>query len=284
MTVQELLKSGEKMLAAAGIAEPKEEAKLLFRELFDLSLSKLILSYQSEAAQEQVCLYQEAIGKRARRVPLQHIVGHAPFFGRDFLVSEEVLIPRFDTEILVEEAIQEILTFDIKELEAGTFSVLDLCTGSGCIGITLKLEVPEIQMTCTDISAKALQVAQKNASKLSAEVNFLEGDLFQHLSQKFQVIVSNPPYIKIEEIETLEEEVKSHDPYLALSGGTDGLDFYRRIAKEVSPFLTENGVLLLEIGEEQGADVSALFQQAGFSYSKVVQDLAGLNRVVIIKR
>ena len=195
--------------------------------------------------------------------------------GLDFKVNEDVLIPRQDTEILVSEV--------IKVAKDG-YDILDMCTGSGCIGITLAKKFPDSNVTGVDISDKALAVAWKNKCNLDADnIDFIQSDLFAALGadRRYDIIVSNPPYIPTKVIEGLQDEVRLHDPMLALDGTEDGLMFYRRITDKSWDYLKMNGYLCYEIGAEQAADVSDIMKQAGFKDIVVVKDLAGLDRVVM---
>ena len=208
---------------------------------------------QKELPGEQKEVYEAALKKRAGHIPLQHITGEQEFMGLPFLVNADVLIPRQDTEILVEEA--------LKKAKPG-MRVLDLCTGSGCI-------------------IAALCVAKKNAGRNGVSPVFVQGDLFEPVKGTFDLIVSNPPYIPTAEIEKLMPEVREHEPLLALDGKEDGLVFYKRIIEEGYPYLKPGGFLMFEIGCDQGKEVSARMEQAGYQDVKIIKDLAGLDRVVI---
>ena len=199
------------------------------------------------------------------------------FMGLEFLVNEHVLIPRQDTEVLVETALDVC-----RKEQMGEIRLLDMCTGSGCILLSLLHELKPRTVTGVgvDLSKEALCVAEKNAEKLKINAEFLESDLFENVKGTYDVIVSNPPYIRTSVIETLQEEVKDHDPYLALDGKEDGLYFYRRIIQQTPAYLKKKGWLLLEIGSDQGADVKKLMEQAGYTGISVKKDLAGLDRVV----
>lgn len=213
-----------------------------------------------------------AASKRAHHIPLQHILGFAYFYGRKFKVNEDVLIPRFDTECVVEYA--------LKHIKEG-MDVLDMCTGSGCIGITVALE-KKVKVCAADISEKALAVAGENATKSGAEVEFIQGDLFENIGadRTFDMIISNPPYIPSGAIAGLSPEVRDYDPLPALDGGNDGLLFYRRIINEGSRFLKTGGRFVFEIGSDQAEDVRKLLSDAGFKDIIIKKDLAGLDRIV----
>ena len=205
--------------------------------------------------------------------PCQYIIGQTEFYGLSFLVNEHVLIPRQDTELLVEEALKTT---------AEDSRVLDLCTGSGAVAVAIKHSRPDAAVTALDISKDALETAKKNAEQNGCEIEFLLSDLFEELGaeRKFDVIVSNPPYISETEYETLMPEVKDHEPSLALLAGEEGLDIYRRLTAEAPRYLTKGGALLVEIGCSQAEAVSGLFKENGFKEIKVIKDLAGLDRVV----
>lgn len=220
-------------------------------------------------------MFEEYIEQRASHIPLQHILGKTWFYGYEYMVNSDVLIPRQDTEILVGEV--------IKVTRSGDY-ILDMCTGSGCIGITLAKKFPECRVLGVDVSEKALNVAQSNKHNLEAEnIDFMRSDLFEELNHDitFNTIVSNPPYIPTKVIEGLQEEVRLHDPILALDGMEDGLMFYRKITAQAGDFLETDGYLCYEIGAEQAADVSDIMKKAGFKDITVVKDLAGFDRVVM---
>ena len=229
-------------------------------------------AYNSEKLRRSM---QIALRKRAEHVPLQYIVGETEFMGLKFKVNSSVLIPRQDTETLVEEA--------LKVVRPG-MRVLDLCTGSGCIAISLAVKGGFESVTATDLSKEALKVAERNARTHQVPIRFFQGDLFSALPQSeektFDVITSNPPYIPTAVIATLEPEVREHEPMMALDGTEDGLKFYRQIAKEAGSWLKLGGSIYLEIGYDQGEAVSGLLKDAGFTNVRVVKDLPGKDRVV----
>ena len=271
MTLREAWIFGKERLTGANVPEADLDAWYLLEWCTGVSRSHY-LAYPEEAiSPEQEEQYREALVRRAQRIPLQQITGEQEFMGLSFLVNEHVLIPRQDTEILVEET--------AKFLQDG-MRYLDLCTGSGCILLSLKTLRPGAEGEGADLSPEALKVAGKNRERLGLEVRLTESDLFDKIEGTFDVIVSNPPYIKREEIESLMDEVRLHEPYMALDGHEDGLYFYRRIVEEAPGYLRKGGGLFLEIGWDQGESVSELLRQQGFSDVKVVKDLAGLDRVV----
>jgi release factor glutamine methyltransferase len=250
---------------------PDPKALVLYAADFDLS--ELVLKLDEEIPEEMFRKLEEVSQKVLSGLPLQYALRKAPFYGFWFQVDERVLIPRFDSEILVNEVLKAIP-------EEETVSVLDLCTGSGCIGLCIKALRPESSAVLTDVSEDALSVAKENAARLSVQAEFIKSDLFSAVDGVFDVIVSNPPYIRTEEIGTLDDEVKDHEPRLALDGGADGLKFYRRIAREAGKHLKNGGKIFLEIGYDEGASVSELLENAGFGGFRTVKDLAGKDRGV----
>ena len=231
----------------------------------------------------------ELIARRAQRIPLQHITGVQEFMGHTFKVSPDVLIPRQDTETLVLEAGRTIQAnpqkkagFWDKLKGRGDWEVLDLCCGSGAVGISLTKMYSNIKVTATDISEAALKVAEENAENLRTKIKFLQGDMFAPLNgKKFDMIVSNPPYIRTNMISILQEEVKKHEPLSALDGGRDGLDFYRTIVEQAADHLTPEGWLMMEIGHDQGEDLRKMLKDSQkYTPAEVVKDLPGRDRVV----
>ena len=250
------------------------EARLLLEWVCGTDRNTLLAHGDRTLSTGERQAYEEAITRRRSRVPLQHITGCQAFMGLEFQVNGHVLVPRQDTEILVEEV--------MRELQDG-MRVLDLCTGSGCILISLLHYSNGCTGVGTDISGEALAVARRNGAALlgaEKEYAFLESDLFDRVEGRYDVIVSNPPYIRREEIDTLLPEVRDHEPRMALDGGVDGLDFYRRIVAGSPSYLTGGGRLYLEIGWDQGDAVQELLLRQGFREVNVVQDYAGLDRVV----
>lgn len=269
----DILKTGEIILEKAGVPEPRANAWYLFTYCFRMDRSNFFLRRDEYADAGCIKEYNRLLARRAERVPLEHIVHGTEFMGLPFYVNEHVLVPRQDTECVVEESLKYC---------AGK-NVLDLCTGSGCIGISLAVLGNCREVTLADISPEALKVAKQNAKENNVDVTFVESDLFSQIVGKYDMIVSNPPYIRSGEIPDLMPEVREHDPMLALDGGEDGLSFYRKIVKESCHYLTEGGWLCFEIGHEQGNSVRELMEQAGFVQVVIRQDLAGLDRIVLGK-
>lgn len=271
MTYREAVGLGEKILTMAGIMDVKTDAWMLLEMAAKIDRSYYYLHMEDDITQEQLNEYEWALKKRAEHIPLQYIVGETEFMGLPFKVNSSVLIPRQDTETLVEEA--------LKVAKPG-MKVLDMCTGSGCIIISILHHGKELEGYASDISRHAINVAKENAKLNHVAVSFETGDLFDHIKGKYDIIVSNPPYIRTEEIAKLMPEVQNFEPYDALDGKEDGLFFYRRIVEQAGDYLNPGGHLLFEIGHDQGQDVSELMEQAGFGNVRVIKDLAGNDRVV----
>lgn len=274
MTLREALALGKDLLRKSNIEEYETDAWLLLEGACGCTRNDLYLRGNDPLSEEQETLYKEYLEKRSRRIPVQHILGVQCFCGLDFIVTPDVLCPRQDTEILIEEA--------IKRIRPGS-SILDMCTGSGCIILTLLHFVKDCKGTAADLSEKALAVAVQNAKKLEKECTFIHSDLFENIEGRYDVIVSNPPYIATKEIEALEPEVRDMEPRMALDGMEDGLFFYRKIVSASVQYLNPEGWLMFEIGYDQGEQVSEMMKSAGYVDVKVVGDLAGLDRVVIGK-
>ena len=295
LSVKEILNIGQRRLQDAGVSDADLDCKLLYCFMRNITRTQLILMYQN-VLEDRLCdEYFRLIDERASGKPLQYITGTQEFMGLEFDVNESVLIPRQDTETMVEDVISVIKDGALRgESLEGTgrreWDILDLCTGSGAIGISLAklLTGLKVNVTCSDVSKAALEVARKNAGKLgvSKNIKFAEGDMFalfdgRFKKKKFDLIVSNPPYIESDVIPTLQTEVKDHEPMSALDGGDDGLDFYRIIAGEAGGFLKKRGILFLEIGCDQGNAVRELLTEAGgYSDIRCLKDLAGRDRII----
>lgn len=271
MTYRETVNLGETVLSMADIAEAKTDAWLLLEMVCKIDRSFYYLHMEEDMPEEQMSEYQIALRKRAEHVPLQYIVGETEFMGLKFKVNSSVLIPRQDTETLVEEA--------LKVVRPG-MRVLDLCTGSGCVIVSILHNVSDVEGYAVDISKQALNVAKENARLNDVPVLFEHSDLFDHVTETFDVIVSNPPYICTDEIAKLMPEVRDFEPMEALDGKEDGLYFYRKIIGQCKQYLNPEGHLLFEIGYDQGQKVSALMREIGFHDVQVIKDLARKDRVV----
>ena len=276
LTYDEVYREGAARLGEADIEEAELDARLLLEFVCGTDRNTLLVHGERDVSEEEYGRYCGLIERRAAHVPLQHLTGEQDFMGLTFLVNKDVLVPRQDTEVLVEEV--------MKHLHDG-MRILDLCTGSGCILLSLLHYSNDCEGVGVDLSARALSVAGKNyeiqrTQRPDMKARFLEGNLFEGLEDRFDMIVSNPPYIKTDVIDTLMPEVREYEPVMALDGGTDGLAFYRRIAGDAGAYLNGGGMLFFEIGCEQAADVCKIMEAAGFREVEVVKDFAGLDRVV----
>ena len=271
MTFREAMRFGEEQLNSAGIVEAKNDAWLLLAFVCKIDHTYYYMHIEDVLSEVQLEEYKSVLSKRRERVPLQYITGEQDFMGLPFHVNSAVLIPRQDTETLVEEA--------LKVVRPG-MKVLDMCTGSGCIIISILKHVVDVEGHGCDISKQALVVAKENAKLNNVNVTFERSDLFDSITDTFDVIVSNPPYIPTDVIHGLMPEVVAFEPFQALDGKEDGLHFYRKIIAEAKDYLNPGGKLLFEIGHDQGEAVSALMKQWGFLDVKVIKDLAGNDRVV----
>ena len=302
MTLKTGYTEAKRRLEESGIEEASLDAWLLLEHVTGISRASYYADPDREMSPDEWRRYSELVGRRAERVPLQHITGTQEFMGLVFEVNEHVLIPRQDTEILVEQALAFIGSGKVPAAENSRTRILDMCTGSGCILLSVmhwaesyrqkalrragdtarggeKQDII-IEGTGADISPKALAMAEKNARRLGISAGFVESDLFGAVRGKYGMILSNPPYIRSDEIKDLQEQVRLHDPVIALDGREDGLYYYRRIVRESRSYLDEGGALLFEIGCDQAEAVSGLMRGAGFSEITVKKDLAGLDRVV----
>lgn len=271
-TLRQALAEGARRLESARTPDARLDAAWLLEAVVHKPRLTLALD-ESALSEEQANRYALLLTRRAAGEPLQYILGEQGFFGLRFLVDERVLIPRPETEILCEKAL------DCLKAQPGG-KALDLCTGSGALAVTLALRCPKAEVWACDISPDALEVARKNARQLGASVRFAQGDLFAPLNrERFDLIVSNPPYIARPELGELQREVR-REPLLALDGGTDGLDFYRRIALESPRRLREGGRILLEVGAGQARTVASMFVARGLYLDEIIRDLSGIPRVV----
>lgn len=271
MEYKKLYDRGVSLLREVKIEEAALDARLLLEEICGTDRNDLLVHGDRLVTEEQYNCYVNYIDMRRRHIPLQHILGYQEFMGLKFKVTPDVLIPRQDTETLVEEV--------MRNLHDG-MHILDMCTGSGCILLSLLRYSNDCVGVGCDLSEKALKVARENARELSLEAEFIQSDLFENVCGKYEIIVSNPPYIPSGEISTLMEEVKDHDPLLALDGREDGLYFYREIIKKAGQYLHPGGMLFLEIGCSQAEDVCRYMKEADYKEVAVCKDLAGLDRVV----
>ena len=274
-TIEELLQYGKEQLEKSGNEYAKYERKVLLEEVLGCNYMYMLMNGSEEVDAEKEQHYKNLITQRCNHYPLQYMLGVAHFMDYTFFVNEHVLIPRNDTEVLVETADELIGKCTNPDMK-----VLDLCCGSGCIGISLKLYHKEIELILSDYSKQALEITNKNLAKYNVKAEVLCGDLFEVFTGKVNMIVSNPPYIETKVIDTLMPEVRDYEPMSALDGGEDGLDFYRRIVKEAPKYLEDDGYLMFEIGHNQALAVQSLMKDRGFSDVQVKKDYAGLDRVV----
>ena len=282
-TLRDAVNYGKQFLEDFGIENAQYDATELLLLVMGISRTQYLINSMDKIDSGKLAEYAELINKRAEHIPLQHITGIVNFYGREYKVNANVLIPRQDTEILVEE---------VMKLTNSESRVLDMCTGSGCIIISLAASghTSENGAVAIDISDEALKVADYNKKYNNADyIKLIKSDMFssseceqyKNEDNRFDVIVSNPPYIPTKDIDELSEEVRLHDPVLALDGDTDGLKFYKSITKQSVNYLKENRYLCYEIGYNQAEDVRNIMEQCGYSGIKVIKDLAGLDRVVI---
>ncbi len=275
MIYKDILENGTETLKRAGITEAKLDARLLLEYVCETDHSTLYAHPDREVSEAEEQKYNELLLRREKREPVAYILGKWEFMGLSFNVSKDVLIPEQDTEVLVEEALRYC---------EDKMRILDLCTGSGCIALSILNYTNDTKAVCTDISKAALNVAKENADSLGLadRAEFIETDLFpDNTIGKFDVIVSNPPYIATEVIKTLAPEVKDYEPNLALDGSKDGLEFYRRIVNGAGEYLFSSGYLIMEIGYDQAEAVKALLTENGKYHDiEVIKDYAGNDRVV----
>ena len=279
MKTQELLKEGKKILNKNNIEDANLIARILLEFVLNLDRNQLLIKQEQEVEKENKEKYKYAIEKIVKGVPLQYITNSQEFMGLNFYVDENVLIPQPDTEILVEEVIKIVS-------KENKINILDICTGSGCIGISVENAVPKAKITMSDISKKAIEIAKKNAKENNVleKIKFIESDMFENIEGKFDIIVSNPPYIETDVINTLSREVQN-EPIIALNGGKDGLVFYRKLINEASKYLNNDGYLCMEIGYDQKEKVMELARkQEVFSKIEVIKDLSGNDRVIICRK
>lgn len=305
MKLREALIAANRMLNEAGIETARIDAEVLMQHALQKEKIFLITEPAYEFSAEEENRYFEMINERASGKPVSYITGEKEFMGLPFVVNEAVLIPRPDTEILTEEAVRLIKEGYVNvdrlagaaektaengsQAVTGRVKVLDMCTGSGAIAVSIGYYVRESEVTAADISEEALKVARTNAERneVGERMRFVQGNLFENIGKddKYDMIVSNPPYIRTEDVAELMTDVKDFEPELALDGGDDGLDFYRRIIPEAADRLKKGGYLLFEIGMDQGEALEQLFEENGlFEDVRVVKDLAGLDRTVCAKK
>ncbi len=300
MKAIEKLKEVAKLFESSGIEAAEKEAEMLVRHSFGLNTVEIYRD-NPEPSEEQIKTLESMLSRRLKHEPIQYVLGHEEFLGMKILVKHGVLIPRTETELMAEQAIKIIRaqTTDIRyqnlrprhfPLPTSHFSLLDLCTGSGCLALALAREFPDFKVYGTDISEIAIKYAEENARlNCISNVTFLRGNLFEPIERLFTVncslftfdlIISNPPYIRTDDIENLQPEIKEWEPVDALNGGVDGLDFYRLLIPSARRFLKDNGIIMLELGFGQSSDVVDIFESAGYAQIEIIKDYAGIERII----
>ncbi|MBN63401.1 peptide chain release factor N(5)-glutamine methyltransferase [bacterium] len=271
----DILEETSRFFAARGLENARLQAELLLAAVLDIKRLDLYLQFERPLHTEEVDVYRDYVRQRVQRVPVQYILGATAFRELELTVTPAVLIPRPETEVLVDVALELLPTGG---------RALDLCCGSGAIALSLKRELAEVAVVATDISQAALAVARANGASCELEIEWLSGDLFAAVEGDFDLVVSNPPYVKSGDLDRLEPEVRDHEPRLALDGGADGLDCYRRIAHQASDHIRPGGYLLLEVGDGQSAEVEKLLAEVGrFAEVETKPDLNEVPRVVVAR-
>ena len=278
MNIKEAIIFGTKYLDESNISDSKFKCRILLSNILNISKEYLLIHDNEKLDLKKEMKYKEYLVRLANNEPIQYIIKKQEFMKMNFYVDENVLIPQPDTEILVEEVIDKFKNSKEK------LKILDLCTGSGCIAVSIAKYIKMAQVFASDISKEALKIAGFNAKKNGVQINFVESDLFENIEEyDFDIIVSNPPYIETKIIETLDEEVKK-EPMLALDGGKDGLDFYRKIILNAEKYLKKDGILMLEIGYNQKEKVIELLEKQNYKEIYCKKDLAGNDRVIVCRR
>ncbi len=275
MTCREAVEAAAGRLAAAGVPDPQWDALCLWERASGQNRAAYLAHREEPAEAAWQEAFRKLTARREKREPLQHILEEAWFMGLPFYVNGSVLIPRPETELLAEQVLQDCA-------QAEGLRLLDMCTGSGCLAVSLAVQGHFEQVAAADLSPEALAVARRNAEQNGAAVEFYQGDLFAGLPQGavYHVLVSNPPYIPSSQLDTLMPEVRDYDPPMALDGGADGLVFYRRLAQEARPFLAPGARVYWEIGWDQGEAAARILTEAGYRQVRVWPDLAGKDRMV----
>lgn len=278
MKIKELIEYGKNTLNKNEVQDSSIISRILAEYILNFNRQEIIANLDKEVEEEQRVRYYLALIEIIQGMPIQYITNKQEFMKLDFYVDENVLIPQPDTEILVEKAIEEA-----KKIE--NVEILDMCTGSGCIGISIAKNIENAKVTLVDISKNAIEIAKKNAlrNKVESQLTFIQSNMFEKVEKKFDIIVSNPPYIKTDVIPKLDRQVQN-EPHIALDGGKDGLKFYKIIIEEAQKYLKENGKLILEIGYDQKEEVENLIKQSGqYNKIEVIKDLSQNDRVIIVK-
>jgi release factor glutamine methyltransferase len=285
MKIREMIAEGTRMLKATGIECAESDARLLAQYVLKTDYTGLMLKLMDEVDEADRIAFNTCIFKRGTHYPCQYIIGSQEFMGYEFDVAQYVLIPRPETEILVETALDIAGKMGDGNDQSAGLRVLDMGCGSGCIGISFKLcrqkkGYTNDTVTLADISDKALALTKKNSKKLDAEVDIVKTDLFENIDGKYDMILSNPPYIRSGDVKTIMKDVRLYEPKLALDGHEDGLYFYKRIIKDAREYLNENGVIIFEIGYDQAEDIRSLLVESGYTDIEVIKDYAGFDRIV----
>jgi len=302
MRVIEKLKEVTTVLKGSGIESPEKEAEILLRHGLNINTLEMYRDNQ-EIDEADLMTLKDILNRRLTREPLQYILGYEEFLGLKILLGHGVLIPRPETELLVEQAIKTVASYKLQVIRENKDSslvtchsslrVLDLCTGSGCIALALAKEFPDAQVYGIDISEVALGYAKRNAEiNAIKNVVFFKGSLFEPIEKRFTVhgsrftadlIISNPPYIKTEEIKSLQHEIKDWEPEVALDGGIDGMDFYREIIPTARHFLKNNGIIVFELGDSHAEYAGDIFISSGYTDIKILRDYAGIERIILAR-
>lgn len=278
MKIKELIEYGKNTLNKNEVQDSSIISRILAEYILNFNRQEIIANLDKEVKEEQRVRYYLALIEIIQGMPIQYITNKQEFMKLDFYVDKNVLIPQPDTEILVEKAIEEA-----KKIE--NVEILDMCTGSGCIGISIAKNIENAKVTLVDISKYSIEIAKKNAlrNKVESQLTFIQSNMFEKVEKKFDIIVSNPPYIKTDVIPKLDKQVQN-EPHIALDGGKDGLKFYKIIIEEAKKYLKENGKLILEIGYDQKEEVENLIKQSGqYKKIEVIKDLSQNDRVIIGK-
>jgi release factor glutamine methyltransferase len=285
ISLQELLRTATHVLTDAGIPDGRREAETLIAHFLTCTRLDLYRADPVSLDPDQQEAFKELIDRRALREPLQYILGMQEFWGLEFRVTTDTLIPRPETELLIEAVLEQL------GRPARPITLVDLCTGTGCLAITLGRLYPAAQIVATDRSPAALDVARSNALRhgMTERIKFLEGDLLEPLAsmglhERTDAMTANPPYVPAEELDRLQPEVRFHEPRLALNGGCDGLDYYRRILPGALEFVRPGGRLFLEVGIRQATPVHVMAEQNGWRIDQIKKDLAGVDRVIVLTK
>lgn len=286
MTIIETINRSASQLSSVGITTGRLDAELLLCHTLGKDRAWLLAHIREAVDEQHRELFEQAVDRRALREPLQYILGKQEFWGLDFMVTQDVLIPRPETELIIETALTLVPNKDVR------LTILDLCTGSGCIAVSLAKELASARIFASDKSEKALDVARENARRhgVADRVRFLEGDLFGSLEEldlrgRVDIMVSNPPYVPSEEYSTLQPEVRDHEPRMALLAGQNGTEIHQRIIDEAPEFLRSEGALIMEMGMGQAEALEHMIRENGtFNKPDVLKDLAGIERVIVARK